>query len=84
MMSLLLNNWRIALMVISAGVVVMGVVNYGNRKYNEGVIDTTADFVIADKKGAETVHETATKTLDNIGDDTSPDELLGETGGLRD
>lgn len=57
---------------------------FGKHQYNAGVRATTATFVAADKKGAETVHETATKTLAGIGSDADPDSLLEATEGFRD
>lgn len=76
-----LNLWLIGAAILMAG---FGIWKYGDARYDAGVRNTTAAFVAADKKGAETVHETARKTLADIGDDPDPDSLLRETGGLRD
>lgn len=57
---------------------------YGTYKYREGVKDTTAQFMEADRKGAENARDTAKKVLDGIGSGVDPDSLLNRTNGLRD
>lgn len=70
-----------------AGIVAIffgAMIKYGSSRYDAGVRNTTKTFIEADQKGAKNVHETARETLDSIGDAVDVDELLSETGGLRD
>ena len=83
-MIFLLKNWKLVAMLGVAAALSAVVVYYGKTRYDAGVRNTTAAFVAADKKGASNVRETARETLNDIGDDVDLDELLGETGGLRD
>lgn len=75
-------KWVIAAITLAS--VVGAVLLYGRSEYRRGVTETTASFIAADKRGSETVNETAEKELARIGSNTDPDELLRETGGLRD
>ncbi|MGC1497278.1 MAG: hypothetical protein WA790_15825 [Sulfitobacter sp.] len=75
---------RVYFGVACIATIIAGLWFYGESRFNAGVRKTTAEFIAADKKGAETVHETATKALAGIGDDTDPDSLLDATNGFRD
>ena len=72
---------------IAAGAVasvLFGLWLYGNARFNAGVRKTAAEYLAADQKGTETVHETTRKALAGIGDDADPDRLLESTNGFRD
>lgn len=72
---------RYAIGVVAIGSAIWG---YGRHMHQQGVKDTTREFVEADRKGAEDAEETAKRVLRDIGNVDDPDELLRETGGLRD
>lgn len=75
---------RLAILGIAAAALLAVGFFHGQARYRAGVTDTTAAFVRADQEGASNVEQTARDTLDRIGRDFDPDELLRNSGGLRD
>lgn len=57
---------------------------YGERREAAGVRQCVAEFAAADRKGAEDARTTAERVLRDLADVDDPDELLRNTGGLRD
>ena len=55
-----------------------------HRAYKRGAQDTIADFVKADRERAENVDDTAERILRDIDPDGDVDDLLRQSGGLRD
>ena len=84
MIPFLLGNWKpIAIVgaLLAAGV--LGRL-YLDHVYEAGVRDATQAFIEVDREGAENVRDTAEDVLRDLGSIDDPDELLRETGGLRD
>ncbi len=57
---------------------------HGIDRYRAGVAATTAEFMKADREGAEDARKTAERVLRDLGGVDDPDQLLDATGGLRD